>query len=238
MSLPSPTRVLKADDARAIGAQAAFNFEDIQRRCDAHLDKVRVQAAQIIAEAHQEAALVRVRAEEDGHELGVQKGMVDAERRIEKQSRERADHEVQQRLRTVLPALEHAARSIAAEREQWLSEWESAAVRLSIAIASRILRDSLAANPGHSRAMIREALELAAGATRIKLRLNPIDLGLLGDEVSDVIASLCACGDPQVISDPTIEPGGSLIETIQGVIDARLETQLQRIAHELLPEAG
>ena len=43
-----------------------------------------------------------------------------------------------------------------------------------------------------------------------------------------------ACGEAELVYDETITPGGCQIETQHGAIDARMETQLERIASELL----
>lgn len=234
MSGVSSSRVLKADDARMLGARVAFNFDDIQSRCDDYLNKVKEQARQILAEAHQEAAETRHRAEEQGRELGRQHGLVDADVQIEERARDRAEREVHRRLKTVLPALEAAARAVASERENWLSEWETAAIRLAVAIAARILRQTLDDDPKIAVGMIHDALQMAAGSTRLKLRLHPEDVQLLGDNAAEVVAALASCGEPSIVADPTVERGGSVVETQQGTIDARLETQLSRITQELL----
>jgi len=43
--------------------------------------------------------------------------------------------------------------------------------------------------------MIREALQLAVGAPRIRVHLHTDDASLLGTQAADVVRALAACGD-------------------------------------------
>lgn len=229
----SASRVLKASEVRGMTSQIVFNYEDIQRQCQERLKEATRQAKLILEEAHQEAAGVRRQAEEQGRGLGLTEGMNDAERQVAQRAEELAEKKSTQRIRTLLPALESAAKQVASNRERWLAEWEASAFELAVAIAGRILRTELAADPELARGMISDALQTAAGSTRLRVRLHPEDVVLLGDRAEDVVKSLASCGEATILADETIERGGSVVETQHGVIDARLETQLDRILQEL-----
>jgi flagellar assembly protein FliH len=216
-----------------MSSQIVFNYEDIQRQCQERLKEATRQAKTILEEAHQEAAGVRQQAEELGRGLGRTEGMNDAERQVAQRAEELAEKKSTQRIRTLLPALETAAKQVASNRERWLAEWEASAIQLAVAIAGRILRTELAADPELARSMISDALQTAAGSTRLRVRLHPEDVVLLGDRAEDVVKSLASCGEATILADETIERGGSVVETQHGVIDARLETQLDRILQEL-----
>jgi flagellar assembly protein FliH len=66
------------------------------------------------------------------------------------------------------------------------------------------------------------------------MRLNPQDLAMLGEQGQQIVDTLSTCGEAAFVADETISRGGCLLETEHGVIDARVETQLERIASELL----
>lgn len=217
-----------------MSSQIAFNYEDIQSQCQERLKEATRQAKAILEEAHQESAVVRKQAQEAGLGIGRREGLDDAERQVAQRVDELAEKKATQRIRTLLPALEAAAKQVAINRERWLAEWEASAVQLAVAIAGRILRAELAVNPDRARAMISDALQTAAGSTRLRVRLNPEDVVLLGDRAEDVVKSLASCGEATILPDEAIERGGSVVETQHGVIDARLETQLDRILQELM----
>lgn len=233
-SVPASSRVLKASDVRSLGSRIAFNYEDIRKQCEQHIVEVQAQARKIIEDAQQKAEEIRRQAQDTGRTHGRQEGMAEADRELNRRAQELAVREAERRLQTALPALEAAARHVAGERERWLAEWESSAVRLAVAIASRIVRAELSVQPELARGMITDALQTAAGSTRLRVRLHPDDIAELGPQAEDVVQSLASCGEATIIPDATIERGGSLVETQHGTIDARLDTQLERITSELL----
>jgi flagellar assembly protein FliH len=235
MSEPAP-RLIKAETARSLGSRVAFNYDDLRRNCDLHIEQAREQARQILAEARAEAREIRDSASAQGKDEGLRAGFEAASNLIETRAGELAHQGIQEQLRTVLPAFREAARALAIERDRWLSAWEGAAVGLSAAIAGRILRRELAADPAVSAAVLREALELAAGTPIVSVRLNPDDVAGLGDCAAQSTAALAGLAQAQIVPDDSISRGGCLIETRHGVIDARIETQLERISRELVDD--
>ena len=231
---PQPPRILKAGALRSQAAGAVFNYEDLRRRCEEHLAQVRAQAQDVIEAARNEAEALRRRAIEDGRAAGVRQGLADAEREIETRATEIATRFVDERLGSVLPALQAAAEGLADERDRWLAEWENTAVRLGISIAEKLLHRQLEVRPDAVRERLAQSLQLASGSAQVTVRLNPGDLQRLGPEARDVVRSLASCGQATLTPDAGLSPGSAVIETGAGTIDARIETQLERIASELL----
>jgi flagellar assembly protein FliH len=77
-------------------------------------------------------------------------------------------------------------------------------------------------------------LQLAVGAPRIRLRLHGDDAALLGTQSAEVVRSLAACGEAEVVADNSLTRGGCMIDTQHGQIDARVETVLDRMVAQLL----
>ena len=229
-----PRRVLKANSVRNLGSKIAFNYEDFRRKCDEHLEKVRLQTRQMLERAQKDSESIRAQAFEEGRESGFQLGRQTATEEIEKQAADLADQMTIEKLKTTLPAMQAAADALSQERDRWLAAWEAAAVRLSVAIAEKLVRHELHIKPQTATGMFVEALQLAAGNAHIRLRMHPDDAQLLGDHPEEVLRSIASCGGATLVPDETISRGGCIIETQHGVIDARVETQLQRITSELL----
>ena len=106
-------------------------------------------------------------------------------------------------------------------------------MHVAVAIAERVVRRELAAAPEITMALVREALELAAGSAELVLRLNPEDFNLLGDQAQRMAAELTRLGKVDVVADPAITKGGCRVDTRHGTIDQQLEVQLARIEAEL-----
>ncbi len=234
MAAVGASRVVKSGDFRGQADAQPFNFEDIKRRCDEHVERVRAQAKQILETAATDAELLKRKATEEGRVAGREEGLRDAARQIEQRAAEVSEARVAERLGTMLPALQKLSDSLHRERQQWLHDWERAAVDLCVAVARKIVGRELEHCPELSRNVMARALQLATGSTRLTLRLHPADLERLGPHGDDVVRSLSACRDVTLAADPAIAPGGCVVTTDAGEIDATIDTQLARIADELL----
>jgi flagellar assembly protein FliH len=234
MPIPDSSRLIKARVARNLGGPAMFNFEDLRQQCEEYIESARRQKEQLIAEARAEADEIRRRAHAEGVAAGQRDGLDSARQLVDGRAAEIAVRETQEQLRTVLPAFYAAVRGLEIERDRWVAAWETAAVKLSAAIAGKILRHELSRQPQLALPIIREALQLAAGQPHVRLHLHPQDLEQLHECGTQAADRLSAVGEAILVPDENIARGGCLIETRHGIIDARLETQLERIASELL----
>jgi flagellar assembly protein FliH len=114
-----------------------------------------------------------------------------------------------------------------------MSHWESGTISLAAAIAKRLIRRELSQQPEITLSLVREALELAAGSSQLRILLNPHDFEALGDQVRLLVEELSAHIETEVKADAEVTPGGCRVETRFGVIDQQFEAQLQRIEEEL-----
>jgi flagellar assembly protein FliH len=206
------------ETAAGSGLQA-FQFDDVGQ---SYVQRVRGEAAKIIADARREAVQIKAKAAEDGRQAAMQA--------VEASLRTRLD----QQLKNVLTALQQAATAIEQSRHAWQQHWECHAVELAAAIAARLCRRELSRQPEIALAWIREALELAACSAQITLRLNPQDHSTLGPQVEAIAGQVASAGTLQIVPDPSISPSGCRIETEFGSLDQQLESQLARITEELL----
>ncbi|MGA2032785.1 MAG: FliH/SctL family protein [Thermoguttaceae bacterium] len=209
--------VIRAADHQQSASGVAFNFDDLAAEAKGYLDKIRAEAAAIIAKAGQESEGIRKRAEMEGR----QAAMAATEEIIRKQ------------LASALAALRQAALEIGQARQAWLSHWEASGVHVAASIARRVIRRELKHQPEITLGLVREALELAAGSSEVRLCLHPTDQQALGRQVQLLVEELSGLGAVEVRSDPAITCGGCRVETRFGVIDQQFEAQLARIEEEL-----
>ncbi len=234
MPASEPTRVLKANAVRELGAKVVFNYEDIRRRCEEYVEQAQQQAAQIIKQAQEEAQALKHSSFHEANKQGLENGLRNAAEEIESRARLLADERLGEKLATALPAISQVAESVARERERWLADWEAAAIRLCAAIAGKIIRHELTVNHECIRTILAETLQLAAGNASIQVHLHPDDVAAFGPHGNQIIGTLARCADATIVPDEQITRGGCYIETQYGTIDGRIETQLSRITSELL----
>jgi flagellar assembly protein FliH len=199
----------------------SFDFEDISTRADTYLASIRHQAAEILAKAKTQVAAIEADARERGQQA--------AREQAQRSSQEYLD----QRLQSLIPALEQSIAAIQHSRETWLRHWEQNTVRLATSIAERLIRRELTRAPEISLDWIRDALELVTGESRVTLHLNPADMETLGERAGQLMTSMTKIGAASVIADPAIELGGCRVVTDFGSIDQQLSAQLKRIEEDL-----
>ena len=104
---------------------------------------------------------------------------------------------------------------------------EKEAVDLSMAIARKIVGNEISVNKNVIGHVVREALGKVNGHENIRIKLNPLEYQTVKDSEAE-LKNITGCVEKiSFVSDENIAPGGCLVETNVGDIDARIENQLK-----------
>lgn len=185
---------------------AASGYESIraaEREAEAILLSAREVAQQIEREAHRE-----------GRTKGQQEAMDEMRRRIE----------------PLEALLVEACRQVASAHQAIVTNVEGELIDLAVAVAERVLRSELVARREAAVPIVRAALEAAGSRKIMAIRINPGGYELLAEHRRELLDSLESA---RLISDPAISFGGCVVEVEAGLVDARLESQLQEAARLL-----
>ncbi|MBL8228696.1 MAG: hypothetical protein JNL98_09475 [Bryobacterales bacterium] len=147
------------------------------------------------------------------------------EQAIRQAARQEADAAAEARWKEALEKTSRALADLAAFRPKLRREAEEDVVKLSVAMARRILRRELTIDPEAMAGLVKAALERVELRETHRVRLRPEDAPLIK-------AFLDRIGSPHridVVADNAIERGGLLFETQRGTMDASVETQLEEI---------
>jgi flagellar assembly protein FliH len=132
------------------------------------------------------------------------------------------------RIDELLGRLSAAIHEIAALRPEVLRQTERDVVRLAIAMAERMVQRHIDANPAALAAMARAAVAKLGSRVVATVHLHPADHARVG------------AGDPhgsiELKADPQIPPGGVMVRSAFGAIDASLEAQVRELTRALLGE--
>jgi flagellar assembly protein FliH len=115
-----------------------------------------------------------------------------------------------------------------------LEKSEEQMVRLSIAIAEKILQQEVATRKEIVLEIIRGALKNISETEGMKIRLNPQDFRYMMEVKKDFLQSFDGIRNVVFEEDSSIKRGGVVVETLFGEVDARLENQLKEIKATLL----
>lgn len=104
------------------------------------------------------------------------------------------------------------------------AEAEREVVELAFAVARRVLHRELTLDPGVAAALVGSCLDEFAGAETVRILLNQADLELVRERIATERGV-----EIETVADDSVSPGGAVIETRQGKLDARIESQLEEI---------
>jgi flagellar assembly protein FliH len=163
-----------------------------------------------------ELASMREAALEAAREQGLQQ----AQAMVEVQSRQ------------LLTTLRDVIESVRDAREQYVADIGDEAVEVVFAATVRVLGDAFA---DHDMvvAAVQEALRRSRERRRLVVRVAPRDFAVI-NSYRDALFEGATASELEVVADEQVKLGGCLLEGASGDLDARLETQLQRLRETLM----
>ncbi|NBT55664.1 MAG: flagellar assembly protein FliH, partial [Betaproteobacteria bacterium] len=197
-----------------IGAVEPWSFGAVDTRAVLLAAQVKVQQAS--AERAQDEAL-RQEAFAQGFEQGRAHAVVEAQRQMADFVTQQGQGAGQQMAR-----LFEQAQAQLALAEQTLAQ---GVLEIACELARQVLRRELATDPNSLQPVLREALGLlmADGKSTV-VRLNPSDRDTLANGAPNELASLALT----LVADPSITPGGCVIESAGTVVDATVQKRWLR----------
>lgn len=186
------------------------------------LDAVRAEAEAIRLKAIQDAQQIREQAQREGYQRGYEQGYIDGEQHARQQANEALQHTVD----TLRAQVEQVAQSVQAQYQAYLQQAEAQMLELALEVARKVVREELKLQPEHALAIVRDVLRRVQGFVQIRVRVNPLDLELIRQNRAALLHIVDGVEGIEIVEDRRVDPGGCMIETEQGIYDARIKTQL------------
>jgi flagellar assembly protein FliH len=227
--------LMKAHTApRSQPSAIVMDLSDLEREASQIVARASAEADRIIAHAksnaERESLHIREEARRAGHQEGLAEGMTEGQK---------AGHD------EALGIYSQALKDVAARWTQTLdilhqnmpahvADAKVDLVRLAIAIAERVTHQEALQNRGVAEATVAETLKMVGQTRTVVLLIHPDELEAIETYLPDLLAKIRTIESVELTPDPSITPGGCVVRFGAGEVDARIETQLKRIADELL----
>jgi flagellar assembly protein FliH len=163
---------------------------------------------EIIAQAHAEAEAIRAQARDDGFAAGLEAARAE--------------------LASTAEALGAALQGVAELRGQVADQVERGAVALGLRIAEQALSAAVEVEPERVVDAVRGALRRMSDRDRVTILVNPADLDAVRDATTDLMTRLGGIETCDVQAERRVSRGGAVVRTVEGEVDATLETKLSR----------
>lgn len=201
----------------------SVDMEVVRAAAAALVDRASNDAEALIRDAHERAAALiseaqtrAVQIETEAHAAGYDRGAADG--------RASAQAEMDDMLETMRGLVEMAR----IERHKIIESAEPEILRLSTAIAERILHKHVALDQGTVLDMVRGAITRLVNRENVTVRVNPADLEAMREN-RDRLMLFNDIEHMRVIEDQRVDRGGVVIETDAGTIDSKISTQLREV---------
>ncbi len=226
--------IRRADAMTMVRDAVVLDLGDLARQGEEILARSRQQAQGVVAEAQRERERLLATASEEGRRAGFEEGLKQG--RIEgRQAALDADAEEISRL---VGVWEEAAARFEAQRDRLMGELRTDVLRLALAISERVVKRIVEIDEGLAAREVEAALSLVAANSRAVVAVHPDDRANVEGVVGGILRRFGRAGHVEVVEDPVVTRGGCVIRSARGSVDARVETQLQRIAQAVLGESG
>jgi flagellar assembly protein FliH len=178
-----------------------------------------------LVEQVRRSILTQVKSEaEAARELGRQRGL--------QEGRAAGREESQQALATELARVRSIAGKLSEALASAIGGLEDIAVAIAFESICKVLGEAAMTEAG-VRALVRQAAAHAKNQERLLVRLHAADLSTLS--AAGALNAIVPSGkNVSWVADSSIELGGCVVETDGGGLDARLETQIERMRAALL----
>ena len=134
----------------------------------------------------------------------------------------------------VLDAISTMTASIPLIRKDIIAKTEEQIVKLAIAIAEKILNQEVATREDVIRGVLKGILKDISETEGMKIRLNPQDFYYMMEAKNNFLQSFDGARNVIFEEDGSIKRGGTVVETMFGEVDARLESQIEEIRAAML----
>lgn len=189
----------------------------VQDKAQRIIDNAEARAQEIIDSASGEIESTREAAKAEGYEEGKREGM------------EQATSQFADSMDTLNQAV--------VARRKIIKDAESEILRLSLKVAEQIIKSEVSLHRDVCLNIVSEAISRISDREQIIIRVNRDDVDQV-KKYKDRIAGLVdGVKSLTILEDSHVEPGGCIIETNLGYVDARISTKIKAI-EESFRKAG
>jgi len=211
-----------------------FNYNDIAVEAKAIIEAANTKANEIIAQSKIDA----LAACEAGKKRGFEEGFAEGKTLGTKDGHEAALEEKRVTFQENSDDLVKMFKSIIVDfgtiKETLQFEAEQNTLLLAVEIARKIVKDLAIENDEVVKNNVIKAVGLVALKTDINILLNPEDIKKIEILVNDPTSILAKVEGIQFTEDENIDCGGCKIQNQYGTVDAQIETQVDRIAKQIV----
>lgn len=199
---PAPKEEIDLFDLNSID----FPQRQERRRGNRRRGYRRIDDRNLISRAQEEAGSIRENAAQEGYKAGLERAKLDIEA-------------LRDSIGTFLNAKNEVFEYIAPD-----------VLEISIEIARKIIKKEVEQNPQLVLDTVLDILKtISKEEPKVTILVNPSQLSTVRESIPEILSAIGLDAKTNVISDDTIDVGGCIVKSSNGVVDATIQSQLDII---------
>jgi len=203
-------------EERAMQVELAQRLQEASEKLQAAEEKFK-QAEQAI----EDAKVKGVEIEKQAHEKGLQEGKIEGKEEVVSQSK------------IVIEGIENVLKEITAYKDDFPKIYEKEVIGLIKEISKKVVHVEARMDERVILKNIYKAFDILSDRVEVKLNINPDDLDFVNENRPEFFSNVKGLQSISIEADSDVERGGCFIETEYGNVDARIQTQLDRVESAL-----
>jgi flagellar assembly protein FliH len=184
-------------------------------------EQAAADAKRIVQEALDYAEAVREEARQAGYRKGFTEGY--------EAGRAAAEAEAQAKAAEYRALIEAFVEQVETERQRLWRNAEPQIVAFVMEIAQKVVKEEAKINREIALSVVKNALRRVIDTERVRIRVHLADLETVRGAREELLTLIDGIDHLEIIEDRRVPPGGCVIETNAGTIDAKLETQFEEL---------
>ncbi|GMT41677.1 MAG: hypothetical protein IEMM0002_0088 [bacterium] len=193
-----------------------FEYEGGYRR-DEIMKKTTDEIEEMLTDAKERVKDIEKEARESGYKAGHEKGSEDGVKKVE----------------SLLQTLKETIESLNETRNEFYAKSEKEMIDLVTLVSSEIIQREISSNKEVITGVMRKAVKEIHSKQSVKICVNPADLQSAKQLGGELIKETEAITNVSFEADEKITPGGCIVETNIGSLDATVENSLREILRDL-----
>ena len=132
-------------------------------------------------------------------------------------------------LQPYIDDLSSAINGLKSSRDQVIQSAETGLIDLALEIAAKVINKAVEMDQSIIKGIVEDTFNKISGSDRVTFKVNPADLESFNTYQSYFESRLVGVDKISVQQDPTIDPGGCIIETDLGFVDVTIKEKLNII---------
>ncbi|HOX28143.1 MAG TPA: FliH/SctL family protein [bacterium] len=233
-------------------AQPAIDMEAVQREAASIIQNGKDQANMVLQQANNEVEQTRTKMREEiqslqqqaqeaseamkkeGYAAGYSSGEENGYKKGYDDGYSKGKTTGLQETENALKMINEVIEQLKGYHSQILADSQKDVVKMAISVAEKVLHKEIMTDPNTVLSVVKNAISKVSFKKQFVVMVNPLDIEVLKAGAEQIRAMLSNCESLKFKPSPNIEPGGCMVQTESGTVDAQIDRQFTEIKDNVL----